>query len=1283
MFEKSGFNLIFSLILLNLAFQICYSEDIGRNYEESSNLVSCFDPPFEGLEIPGRGIFMVHKGHRLIPLTTSEKLEFCDSPRNLFEIENDIWDNSIMIPKDYEEFSQLINEAKDVAEKDEQIISALNDLLIADGGAKSNEKTDNIGMHVANEPIIIPEYAFPLHGNSHPHTHTDIINKSDEEISDFEDSSLLDDLDIPKNDNDGVKMRIFMFKEFSMDYLARKGLPLNINEEAMYTPENFEFFNSNWPSKEKELTIEILPNSIWRVFLASGILTSQTATSMSEEMRKNLVLESLNLFFNGLERYYLQNMDSELTPKYYLYLSGLGIESALDTIKYYRESEKLPKESGVDNSLMSKNNDKEYIKSQELTSNDLSTSSITSSSLEVPETIEESSIPRSVSGANKLYENNIVAIDTSKGEKVSQKSIKSEETQATEINLNTQLEMFGRLRIRWFSVFVNDYLGRLGINFAISKEYCEDSSTIEFFKTEIGVSEGLPEVIWNMFMKSGFGRQFPDTTSEAEKINIVNDIWMMFNQVERQMFKGQVNTEDYLLKKDLFDVEIREIMRQYWDGNLSDTANKLIHLSKKRTGTQENSEIKPIFEDELIQNQEKEIGIFKVEKSKSSDELSNTTKEIPEMYNIGSEIEYSRTTDSSKKSELGDKSAIGNKKGRNKKRKSKNKKNKRGKAQKNESADKHGNEKTSGILNKAKEFLNSFKKEPEVLVSEKSKEKSPLNDLSSESSSEDVEKNNDFSLNLLNFGSPIKEESEKTEFSEKFGLNTPFEKSFENSQELKQLGKESSLHSQKKNELDEKSGNLEKINEIKPEKSEFSTSLKEVAEEREKIDSFEQSPKKEPSLGVFPENTIMTNLFEDIPLAEESVNSEDSVKLEENEDIIKTKDQIPEDTDEKSMGKVNNGLSSHYETTSVLGNEDSENNSVPNYQEKSRVDYEPTREISIVEPSTSGQYSQKEDVDASGEETKKEDSKAEDADISDKEKPIKKKFSKIFENKLSSLFANTKKFFGFDKKSSKENKVSTDLVEENQHQDLDVQDEYENLTKMIIRFIQSYAALRYKFTSEEVIDNSFNEINEIVKSSVHFHQGTTEFDNVDMEKAIKKIAGTLGGGSFTALKSIGLTAKDITVNLKRYLIKLFPTERTEQQYKNNKKLNTTHFWLKQYFTQDLIKEGMIPEQLERPFIIETSQDLVSKANDPKSIETRAENICKKIPSILKKFFDISLTKKISHTDLDCIAVATVNELYGFSLSNSLYLFLFAYKTNYWRFLTPDISVSISQVLKDE
>ncbi|EAK88502.1 hypothetical protein [Cryptosporidium parvum Iowa II] len=1273
MFEKSGFNLIFSLILLYSTFQICYSEEIGRNYEEGSNLISCFDPPFDGLEIPGRGILMVHKGHRLIPLIIPSDSEFCDSPRNLFEIENDIWDNNILIPKDYEEFSQLVNEAKDVAEKDEQIISALNDLLITSDGAKASQKTDNIGMHVVNEPTIIPEYVFPLHGNSHPHAHTELINKNDEEISDFEDSSLLDDLDISKN-NDGIKMRMFMFKEFSMDYLARKGLPLNINEEAMYSPENFDFFNSNWPSREKELNIEVLPNSIWRVFLASGILTSITTTNMSEEMRKMLVLESLNAFFNGLERYYLQNMDSELDSKYYSYLNGLGVENALDTMKYYRESINFQRDSKGDNSIMSKNNDKEYTKSQEFTSNDLSNSSINSSSLEVPDTFEESSISRSVSKTNKKqYENSVVAIDNSQSGEILSKSIKGEKSQAIEIDPNSQLETFVKLRIKWFNIFVNDYLARLGIKFSILEEYCNNPSVIEFFKTEISISEGLPEVILDIFMGSGFGSQFSDSTTEDEKIHIVYDIWTIFNQIEREIFNGQTIANGYLLKKDLFDVEIREAMRQHWDGNLNDTANKLIHLSKKRTISPEKSEIEPIFEDELIRNREraKEMGIFKGEKSQSNGELSKSSKEISEMYNIGSETEDSKAGDSSKKSELDEKSIIGKKKGKNKKRKSKKKKNNKGK------------EKRSGILNKAKELLESFKKEPEVHASEESKAKSSENDISSsESTLDDVEKSSDSPFNLLNFGSPIKDEQENSEFSERFGIDTLFEKSFEDLNEPKKLGGEPSLPSPEQSKLEEKLNNLEKNNEVEPEKSETSTSLKEEVKEKEKMDLSEQTPKKEPSADVSPETTVMVNLFEDIPLADESFNSEDSFKLKENEDIINKNDQISQDISEKSVKKIDNGLGSQYETTSLPENEDLENYSVPSYREENKFHYEPTGETSKTEPSNSSKYLPKEDDDPSEEETK-EHSEEGDTRFSDKEKPIKKKFSKIFENKLSTLFANTKKFFGFDKKSSKEDLASSDQIKGNQDQYLNVEEEYKNLSKIIVYFIQSYAALRYKFADKAVIENSFDEINEIVKSSIHFHQGTTEFDNIDMEKAIKKIAAMLGGGSFTALKSIGLTTKDITTNLKRYLIKLFPTEITQEHYKKDKKLNTTNFWLKQHFTQDVIKDGMIPEQLERPFIIETSQDLIAKSNDPGSIETKAENLCKRIPSILEKFFDKSMTKKINHKDFDCLAVVAANELYGLSLSNSLYLFLFDYKTNYWRFLTPDLSISISQILENE
>lgn len=1282
MFEKPNFIYVLSLILFNWAFQICYSKEINGNYGDSSNFVSCFDPPFEGLEIPGRGILMVHKGHRLIPLIIPTESEFCDNPRNLFEPESDIWDNFTLVPKDHEDFSQLINEAKDIAEKDEQIFSALNDLLIKHDGAKSDQKIENSGMHVVNEPIIIPEYVLPLHENNHPHAHTD-LNKQDEEISDFEDSLLLDELEIPKNDEkDAIKMRIFMFMEFSRDYLARKGLPLVINEKAMYNPDNFEFFRLNWPSRDKDLIIKDLPHSIWKVFLGSGVLTSQTTTNLSEERRKKLVLESLNHFFNGLEKYYLQNMDSDLDLKYYQHLSGIGIEKALETIKHYRESEKL-QNFVRDEPTMSENSVNLYSEYHQLHSNEPSTSSITSSSLEVPETSQESSISTSPSKSNKQLDNSAVVVENIQDE-ISQKSIKGEQVQIIETDPNSQLEIFTKLRIKWFSIFVNDYLGRLGINFTIKEESCRKASIFEFFQTEMGFSDNLPEILWNLFMDNGFDHQFPASTTVQEKMKTVHEIWIMFNQIENKVFEGQVITKGYISNKDLLDVEIREIMRHYWDLNLNDTANKLIHLSKQRNINKDTSEIESIFEDELIRNKQraKEMGIFNI---KESDYEFSKTGQDSEIVNIGSDIESSRAIDFSSKSETSEKSAVSK---RNKKKKRKNKNKKKKKARSNESIDKDEIKKHSGVLSKTKELLESFKnKKPEVIVSEKTTENSLTKEISSESSFEDDEKNSDSPLEWLQFTSPIKENSEKSEFSEKFDTNTlEPEKTAENSYELKQP--EDKSLSPQKDELEKNIHHPEVIDQAELNKNEASTSLKDLTENSEKSNVSEQSLKEKSNSDITPDIKTNINLLDNIPLAEESVNSEDSFQLEEsiiNEDhhtkeesrdesINKTKTQIPESTNEESMVEYNKPGPEH-EAASITEDKSSEYNSVPNYEERSKVDYEPIEEKSN-DLTLSSQYSSKKDFDFS-----EEDSKIETTDTSIKEKPVQKKFSKIFENKLSSLFAKTKKLFGLEKKSSKENKDSKN--EENPNQDLDLEQEYENLTIFVIYFIQSYAALRYKFVEKGAIDTHFNEINTVVKSSIHFHQGTTQFDNVDMEKGIKSIAAMMGGGSFTALKSIGLTAKDITANLKKYLLKLYSTDKTEQEYAKNKKLNTTNYWLKQYFTQNLIKEGMIPEQLERPSVIENIQDLVAESTDPKSIETRASSICKKIPSILEKFFDKSLTKEIKPQDLNCLAVVAVNELYGFSLSNSLYLFLFGYKTKYWRFLTPDISISISNILENE
>ncbi|KAJ1606282.1 putative signal peptide-containing secreted protein, partial [Cryptosporidium canis] len=1243
MLERPGIIIWLALILVNLAFKGCGSEAIDGSYGEASGMISCFEAPFEGLEIPGRGVFMVYKGHRLIPVRIPPEAEFCDAPRGALEAEGNIWDNFNLVPKDHEEFSELINEAKAASEKDEEIISALNGLLTKTEGANSEQKTGT-DLHVVNEPVITPVHAFPLYDKSHPHAESEVDKKNDE-ISDLEDSLLLDEWNESKDDEgDGIRMRILMFTEFSRDYLARKGLPLAIRNEDMYSQENLEFFRLNWPTREAGLVLEELPYSIWKVFLGSGILTSRTDSGLSEDRRKRLVLESLNDFFNGLERYYLQNMDSGLDYTYYQYLSGLGIDKALETIRYYRESQEPQtsrEASGQDSSAVFN----EYSQSQRQSSSESSVSSVSTSSLEVPETGAESSSSKSDSpgGGSVTY------FEYSPDEG-SQKVVK-EGSPARE---EDQSGVFAQLRMRWFGIFASDYLARLGVNFKVSQDSLSRPSVIEFFQTEFGASHGLPEVIWDIFTESSFGDQFQGSLTVQEQMEMVNEIWVMFNKIESGVFEGNVGAESYLLNRDMLDVEIREVMRQYWDESMDETAAKLIHLIQRRGDAHVSSEIVPVQEDELIRNKikAKEMGVFNVESSVTGSEVEQT----------GGSLESSVASDSSASEQSEGSAREKSKRRKSKKRKSKKGKGGKKKGRKEKGSGKNKTEKQQGILDKAKELLESFRKKPEDSVGEHPKEETPDKEISSESSSSSVEleSGGDSPLNWLKFESPMKQ-SEESEFSERFGDGDPSEK-MEGSQGLEVPREDSFTPQAKANE---------------PSLHEASVSLNQEAPREERSEVFDGQPPEEQSTERSSGTVVNVDLLNDLPFADASSSSEHSARV--NVDLAGESSGSP-----VAYGAVSGGgeasnierSASEHEVAGVPEGVGSEHGSTQsqNREEGGGAEYASSAEAS-EDGGASAPGLPRED--AEGEDEDEERPREESVEVSGKEKPLQKKFTKQFENKLSSLLQKTKKLFGLGKKSSKDKEADS----QDQDGDLDVEEESENLTNLVIYFIQTYAALRYKFVEEGAIDKSFGEIAAIVRTSVHFHPGTVEFDNIDMEKGIKKIASMLGGGSFTAMKSIGLTAKDITASLKKYLLRLCPPDRTEAEYSKNKRLNTTHFWLKQCFTQSLVKEGMVPEQLERPSIVESSQSLVEDLADRRPIESRAEAICKKVQTVLDRFFDKSLTDGIKAKDLDCLAVVAVNELYGFSLSNSLYLFLFGYRTKYWRFLSPDISISISHILE--
>ncbi|KAJ1607587.1 putative signal peptide-containing secreted protein [Cryptosporidium canis] len=1248
MLERPGIIIWLALILVNLTFKGCSSEAIDGSYREASGMISCFEAPFESLEIPGRGILMVYKGHRLIPVRIPPEAEFCDAPRGALEAEGNIWDNFNLVPKDHEEFSELINDAKAASEKDEEIISALNGLLTKTEGANSEQKAGT-DLHVVNEPVITPVHAFPLYDKSHPHAELE-VNKKNDEISDLEDSLLLDEWNESKDDEgDGIRMRILMFTEFSRDYLARKGLPLAIRNEDMYSQENFEFFRLNWPSREAGLVIEKLPYSIWKVFLGSGILTSRTDSGLSEDRRKMLVLESLNDFLNGLERYYMQIMDSGLDYTYYQHLSGLGIDKALETIRYYRESQE-PQTSRENNGQNSSAVFNEYSQSQRQGSSESSVSSVSTSSLEVPETSAESSASKSDSPGGGS-----VAYFEYSPDEASQKVVK-EGSPARE---KDQLGVFAQLRMRWFGIFASDYLARLGVNFKVSQDSLSRPSTIEFFQTEFGASHGLPKVIWDIFTESSFGDQFQGSLTIQEQMEMANEIWVMFNKIESGVFKGNVGADSYLLNRDMLDVEIREVMRQYWDESMDETADKLINLIQRRGDGHVSSEIVPVQEDELIRNKikAKEMGVFNVESSV-------TGSEGLEVEQTVGGLESSVASDSSASEQSEGSAREKSKRRKSKKRKSKKGKGGKRKGRKEKGAGKNKAERQLGILDKTKELLESFRKKPEDSAGEHPKEETPSKDILSESSSVELESGDDSPLNWLKFESPMKQ-SEESEFYERFGNGDPSEK-MEGSQGLEVPREDSFTPQAKANE---------------PSLHDVSASLDQEAPREERSEVFDWQPPEEQSTERSSGTLVNVDLLNDLPFADASTNSEYSARV--NGDLAGESSGSPRAYEAVSGGGEASNLEKAEESNierSASGHEVAgASESVGSTQSQNREEGGGAEYVSLAEASEGGgdlaPSLPREDAEGEDEERPREES----VEVSGKEKPLQKKFTKQFENKLSSLLQKTKKLFGLGRKSSKDKETDS----QDQDGDLDVEEENENLTNLVIYFIQTYAALRYKFVEEGVIDKSFGEIAAIVRTSVHFHPGTVEFDNIDMEKGIKKIASMLGGGSFTAMKSIGLTAKDITASLKKYLFRLCPPDRTEEEYSKNKRLNTTHFWLKQCFTQSLVKEGMVPEQLERPSIVESSQSLVEDLTDRRPIENRAEAICKKVQTILDRFFDKSLTDGIKAKDLDCLAVVAVNELYGFSLSNSLYLFLFGYSTKYWRFLSPDISISISHILESE
>ncbi|KAK6589106.1 hypothetical protein RS030_233525 [Cryptosporidium xiaoi] len=1261
------------LMLLNNKNVLLGKEVENRGSNENNNgshFTFCYTPPLESLEVPGVGPFNVHKGHRLIPITIPEGSELCDDPMSLFEPENEIWDNDILVPKEFEDFSELMEEARNLEEdKNVQLTSKINEIL--------KEK-----VYEQIEPPIIPKHVMPLYTDENEKTELKGIPDTSDRVLDKEESSLFDDLSLVSKQDEsygtlneeevkrGIGMRIFMFVEFCRDNLARNGLPLNIINNSMYTEENFKFFSTNWSSfGSEELVFNDVPYQIWQGFVSSGILTAGDK-KISEETKRKLVLYSLNEFFNGLERYYSYNINDKVDYKYYLYLESLGVDEAIKTIRQYRDS--LGGMSKGEASLKD-SSEREITASPSLSS---SSSSISTSSMYVPgdfelsnegsTTKEELTEQGERSGYDVVEEDNLMEGKNEKVESVVDLS-KTKGPFEDELGKSSEIgdeKSMVSTRIKWFSIFINEYLGRIGIGLSISEYSCDNTAIYAFFKNLKNEDKfSLPDLVWNLLIQNGFEEKTSDLElSYDEKREIVKELWFIFIDIEGKMFGNQVNYQSYNQVSWMMDIEIRDIISGFLDKLKVETSKKLMNLSKRRNGSsadkyvtlKEENTIKPLNDDEFANNlsRAKELGLFNLNSLENEVSDNNLQSDIDggNMEIFENSFEYDKnkvgdankylnkdtsldsTSSSSSSNEIGGMSEKINKKGKGRKKtKSKKRKGKR-RSKKNSNIDKTNKGKKSEksevreetVADRSSKAVKTARELMEKIKSEDDKSRSPDSSIESETSS--------FSpLDWLRFDSTDNGENKKPE------LELADVSLDRNEREVYNLEEK-----EESNNFDDKERTSKYPDYITNEEASKSVGLE--------IDQL------------FDQETPSSIKPEELSNVEKHVSERSNDDYTINRPVYNEQDENVE----KEISK----------TVSEVEELQNRNENTENLVEKSHSigDKNPRNLLSdLIKSIDKNMDEESAEDETGGAEIEKFEDEIETEEGEKSVGELKGAEKGSFKNKLSNLLQRTKNFFGFGKTESKKVEEESTLGKEI---------EYTNLAKIVIHFIQSYAALRYRFVKEGAIQSSFEEIKALVKDSLHFHQGTTEFDTFDLEKGVKAIAGMLGGGSFTAIKTLGLTSRDISNSLKRYLVNLFPTDNIEKIYKKNKKINTTSEWLKIYLKNDLIIEEMLPKQLERPSIVGESSDLIDGFSNSEEVMEKADLMCEKIIKLIEKYIQNSESDRITKRDLDCLAVTAVNQLHNFTLSNAIYLFLFKYKTNLWKYLTQEIALSLSREIQE-
>ncbi|KAH7649690.1 hypothetical protein FG379_000950 [Cryptosporidium bovis] len=1258
------------LMLLNNKNVLLGKEVENRGSNENDNgshFTFCYTPPFESLEVPGVGPFNVHKGHRLIPITIPEGSELCDDPMSLFEPENEIWDNNILVPKEFEDFSELMEEARNLEEDTNvQLTSKINEIL--------KEK-----MYEQIEPQIIPKHVMPLYMDENEKTELKRIPDTSDRVLDKEESSLLDDLSLVSKQDEsygtlneevkrGIGMRIFMFVEFCRDNLARNGLPLNIINNSMYTEDNFKFFSTNWSSfGSEELVFNDVPYQIWQGFVSSGILTAGDK-KISEETKRKLVLYSLNEFFNGLERYYSYKINDKVDYKYYLYLESLGVDEAIKTIGQYRDS--LGGISKGDASSKD-SSEREVTASPSLSSS----SSISTSSMYVPRNFEFSNEASTTkeelteqgerSGYDFVKEDNLMEGKSEKVESVVDLSMTKgafEDEREKSSEIGDEKSMVST-RIKWFIIFINEYLGRIGIGLSISEHSCDNTGIYDLFKNLNNEDKfSLPDLVWNLLIQNGFEEKTSDLElSYDEKREIVKELWLIFIDIEIKMFGNQVNYQSYNQVSWMMDIEIRDIICDFLDKLKVETSKKLMNLSERRNGSaadkygtlKEENTIKPLNDDEFANNlsRAKELGLFNLNSFENEVSDNNLQSDINggNMEMFENRFEYDKnkvgdankylnkdtsleSTSSSSSNEIGGMSEKMNKKGKGRKNnKSKKRKDKR-RSKKNSNIDKTNRGKKSEksevreetVADRSSKAVKTARELMEKIKSEDDKSRIPDSSIESETS-------NFSPLDWLRFDSTDNGKNKKPE------LELTDVSLDRNEKEVYNLEEKEESNSFDDNERTSKYPGY-----ITNEEASKSVGLE--------IDQL------------FDQETPPSIKPEELSNVEKHVSEGSKDDYTSNRPVYNEQDENVEEESSKTVSEVEELQNRNENTENIV----EKSHSISDKSSRNLLS-------DLIKSIGKNMDEEGAEDETRGAEIEKFEDEIETEEGEKSVGELRGAEKGSFKNKLSNLLQRTKNFFGFGKTESKNVEEESTLGKEI---------EYTNLAKIVIHFIQSYAALRYRFVKEGAIESSFEEIKALVKDSLHFHQGTTEFDTFDLEKGVKIIAGMLGGGSFTAIKTLGLTSRDISNSLKRYLVNLFPTDNIEQIYKKNKKINTTNEWLKTYLKNDLIIEEMLPKQLERPTIVEESNDLIDGFSNSEEVMEKADLMCEKIIKLIGKYIHNSESNRITKRDLDCLAVTAVNQLHNFTLSNSIYLFLFKYKTNLWKYLTQEIALSLSREIQE-